>query len=303
MRSSALAEELIGRGFESIFVGQVDGLDWVKERIDNLGFSRIIEGSTNFISDPAKDILILDSYEINLSDDFINRDKWKKIISISDDTTPKYICDLVIHPGLDSGWLKDSITPFLFGPEYILIRKSIQKAPSTLLSDEQELQIVVVGGGSDPTGFCSAIADFLQQIDMRFQATFITDFPITLNGPHKFRAMPNGDVFDKIAGAANLILTTASVSSLEFIAQEIPVGIACAVENQRLNYESLAAANVAIQIGEFSNSLGWQLNLGAIRNLISNPSARTKLRENCSSYIDLDGASRVADVLVALTQH
>ena len=41
MRSSAIAEELIARGEDVIFVGQISDLPWVEERIASLGFTHI----------------------------------------------------------------------------------------------------------------------------------------------------------------------------------------------------------------------------------------------------------------------
>lgn len=52
MRSSAIAEELIARGEDVIFVGQISDLPWVEERIASLGFSHIFNESSRFISNP-----------------------------------------------------------------------------------------------------------------------------------------------------------------------------------------------------------------------------------------------------------
>ena len=67
MRSSVLAEEAISRNFECIFVGRISGLDWVSERIANLGFSRVIEDERLFDVDRELDILVLDTYSIPVS--------------------------------------------------------------------------------------------------------------------------------------------------------------------------------------------------------------------------------------------
>ena len=72
MRSSAIAEELIARGDDVVFVGQISGLPWVEERIGTLGFTQIHNNPGDFNSNPNSDVLLLDSYEIPVSDDFIN---------------------------------------------------------------------------------------------------------------------------------------------------------------------------------------------------------------------------------------
>ena len=70
MRSSAIAEELIARGENVVFVGQISDLPWVEERIASLGFTQIHNNPGDFNSNPNSDVLLLDSYEISASDDF-----------------------------------------------------------------------------------------------------------------------------------------------------------------------------------------------------------------------------------------
>ena len=41
MRSSAIAEELIARGKEVLFIGKISNLPWVENRISGLGFTEI----------------------------------------------------------------------------------------------------------------------------------------------------------------------------------------------------------------------------------------------------------------------
>lgn len=85
MRSSAIAEELITRGEEVVFVGQISNLKWVKDRILTLGFSEIYENSIEMVANCDSDLLILDSYEIPILDAFITPINWFKIVSIVDE--------------------------------------------------------------------------------------------------------------------------------------------------------------------------------------------------------------------------
>ena len=82
MRSSAIAEELIARGKEVIFVGDYSEVPWLASRISSLGFSQILSENSEFISDPESDILILDSYIIPIDHDFIQQKRWKVNLKI-----------------------------------------------------------------------------------------------------------------------------------------------------------------------------------------------------------------------------
>ena len=127
MRSSAIAEELIARGEDVIFVGQISDLPWVEKRIASLGFTHIYNEARGFISNPESDVLLLDSYEISVNDIFIDPKKWLRIVTVVDEQTPDYSCQLRIHPGLDSNWVGNSKTPILAGSRYISFRSSLTK--------------------------------------------------------------------------------------------------------------------------------------------------------------------------------
>ena len=101
MRSSAIAEELIARGETVVFVGRISDLTWVEERIAQLGFSNIYSNPQDFTPNSNFDVLVLDSYEIAVDDEFINLQNWVHVVTIVDELTPSYSCTLRIHPGLD----------------------------------------------------------------------------------------------------------------------------------------------------------------------------------------------------------
>jgi spore coat polysaccharide biosynthesis predicted glycosyltransferase SpsG len=64
MRSSALAEEVIARNIEAVFIGDIQELPWVTSRIEELGFSQILNKEDDFVPNSNSDVLILDSYSI-----------------------------------------------------------------------------------------------------------------------------------------------------------------------------------------------------------------------------------------------
>ena len=64
----------------------------------------------------------------------------------------------------------------------------------------------------------------------------------------------------------DLILTTSSTSSLEFIACGPPVGVACAVENQKQYYAALGQLGIATQLDFILHKVGGTLMLGRLLN-------------------------------------
>ena len=293
MRSSAIAEELIARGEETIFIGEFSDIPWLASRVHSLGFSQILDPDTMFISDPRTDTLILDSYFLSVADEFIQQDNWRRVVTISDALTPAYKADLIIYPALSENWKPTESVKFLTGPKYIPFRKSIKKrfyGPSI----NQTLQIIVVGGGTDPFNFVEGICKVLRNFQDDFHVQiFSTNEQLAQMDP-RFTATQIGSQLDVCASTTDLVFTTASTTSLEFVAREIPLGIGCAVDNQEEYYESLASHGVAVPIGRFHLDR-WEFNHSNIKELIRSKELRESLRQKSKGVVDLDGASRIAD--------
>ncbi len=300
MRSSAIAEELIARGEEVIFVGQISDLPWVKERIELLEFSHIYSESKEFNSNPESDVLILDTYTIDISESFINPKNWLHIVAIVDGVTPKYECTIRIHPGLDSDWTGNSKTTVLAGPKYIPIRSSLSMNTQTKTKRESDLRIAVVAGGSDPFKLVNEVAKVLAKIPTKFEAYLFSRSESELIIDSRFQYFQVGPGLDEIVKDIDLVLTTASTSSLEFLARGICVGLICAVDNQKENYNSLGKLGVAAQLGFRTFDNNWELDEQMIYSLITSSELRMRLTSRAIGLIDFNGASRIVDIITTL---
>ena len=297
MRSSAIAEEAIARGIPSFFVGKISDLTWVSERIRGLGFIQVLENSSEFIPDENEDILILDSYEIPTDDVFVQLRNWSKVVSIFDELTPDYSCDLRIHPGLTKAWPKRFSGSTLSGPKFVPLRKSIKN--STEHTPKGTLEVLVVGGGSDAYGFVPAVVNLLTQLTQDFHATIFTNSFLSMDLGERFTVSEVGLNLDLIANTADLVFTTASTTSLEFLARGSAVAIGCAVDNQELYYKELSGGDYAAPIGEFLNN-EWHLDAELIQELLSSETFRVTLKANSANLIDLNGAKRIVDEILKL---
>jgi spore coat polysaccharide biosynthesis predicted glycosyltransferase SpsG len=298
MRLSAISEELIARGEQVIFIGQYNDIPWLATRINALGFTQIHQTSTAYISNPVTDVLILDSYTLPVDDVFIQRNKWRRIVVIADELTPPYLADLLIHPGVSENWKPNLGIEFLAGSDYIPFRKSITKS-MTPPKNKEFLEILVVGGGTDPYKFVHAVCMTLRNIQGEFRARiFSNDFSLA-KLDSRFTIIQIGSDLDLHAANAELVFTTASTTSLEFIAREVAVGLGCAVDNQKEYYETLVLAGVAIPIGTFNNG-GWGLDELMIRELVYSQKLRETLIRKSSGLFDLGGATRIVDKILKL---
>ena len=300
MRSSAIAEELILRGNDVIFVGQISNLPWVVQRIASLGFSRVHFDTSEFNSNPNADVLILDSYDIEVQDAFIAPHNWRHIIAVVDEMTPNYSCTLRIHPGLDSNWTGNSNIPILSGPKFIPIRYSLISHKNFVVEGLNRLKIVVVAGGSDPYGLVNEIAKILVTFSEEFDVYLLSNSVVDSSLDSRFHYVKVGDQIEEQTNDADLILTTASTTSLEFLARELCIGIACVIENQKQNYKVLGELGVAAQFGIRHMNNKWELDKEKIRLLITSSDLRRDLLTKSKGLIDFGGARRIVDAITTL---
>jgi len=296
MRLSAIGEELISRGIDVAFVGSIVDVDWLKNRILTLGFSTVKFEERDFVSDPRSDILILDSYTKDPFDKFVEKSNWKKIVSISDKSTPLYRVDLVVHPNISENKIDHQGESFYSGPLYVPFRKSITKHNNHLQS---KLKILLVGGGTDPFKFVENVARVLVHVELDFEARLFTNNQKKKNLDSRFVINEIGPEFDEFSNVADLVFTTSSTTSLEFVGRQIAMGIGCSIKNQEDYYNKLSNMGVAIPIGQVLSGR-WKLNANSIKLLVADESLRSALRAKCKEFIDLKGATRIADLILDL---
>jgi spore coat polysaccharide biosynthesis predicted glycosyltransferase SpsG len=281
-------------------VGRISDLDWVSERITKLGFSQVILDEDLFKSNVKSDVLILDSYSNPISNPFIAKKNWKLMMSICDELTPPYDSDIKLCPGFTENGPMQGASTVLSGADHILIRKGIIKSQRSKKIGGV-LKVLVVGGGSDPFGFVPAIAKVFSSMKLNLEVHMFSNDMISDNSAMRFVMHQIGSDFDSIASDVDVVFTTASTSSLEFIAREIPTGIVCAVDNQANYYDQLGQRGYASQLGKYNSSGNWDFDLLLINELLESQEKRDSLKKSIRSLIDLKGAARVIDTLVSLT--
>jgi spore coat polysaccharide biosynthesis predicted glycosyltransferase SpsG len=298
LRSLAIFQELNTRGYEIIFVGKIQNLPWVEQKVRQTGFKYLLDNENTFLQNPHTDILILDSYEIDPQSAFIQNIKWKKVVTIVDDFTPAYSSDLIVCPSITTASSSLMETKVISGPSYFPLRNEIEKTASDN-NHQSVFSVVVLGGGTDIAGFASAVSFTLGKSACEMSVTFIAEKGAKIAIDKRFSRIAPGLEAEETISKANLAFTTASTSAIEFIAREIPVGVACAVPNQEDYYQVLPNYGVAVQIGRF-NGESWELHENVMLDLLVNQRKQNELRNNMKGMFDLKGASRIVDEILRL---
>ena len=298
MRCAAIAEDAISLGIECIFVGRMEGVDWLARRVQGLGFSHVVQPDL-YLCENKFDSLIVDSYKIDQNDPFLSRSNWKNTIAIVDEATPICEMDMYIHPGFDSDWFKGDSRKLLTGPMYIPFRKSIIKIEAS--GNARIRKIVVFGGGTDTYNFGFEIAKILSQLNTFDTAVFFSDKKIEIKDlDNRFDVFDFGQHLDDEITSSDLVLTTSGTSSLEIIARGLPLGMACAVDNQNVNYRTLGEKDMAAQIGERISKGIWNFDIEALSKLINDLNYRKSLIDNARGILDLNGSRRILNKILSM---
>jgi spore coat polysaccharide biosynthesis predicted glycosyltransferase SpsG len=295
MRCIAIAEEAISLGIECTFIGCIESVDWLAQRVHGLGFVDIV-GPDQYYPQKTTDILVIDSYELQKNDPILSRSNWKKIVAIVDEKTPIYDADLYVHPGLNSDWYQGDPRKLLTGSQYIPFRKSIHKIVSG--SQGKLNKLIIFGGGTDIHNFSLEIAKILKNMKNFEKAIFFSNQKSIIEDMNpRFEVLDFSEQLDKEIELSDLVLTTASTSSLEIIVRGLPLGIACAVDNQINNYQTLGNKGIAAQIGERVSTGLWIFDTSTLANLINNANYRNDYVENSRDLFDLQGSRRIVEAI------
>jgi len=302
MRSSVIAEELIDRGYEVYFIGNLDEIPWVSEYISNLGFKGIYKPNDQFSTNHITDTLILDSYEISITDPFIQPKNWRKILVLVDDTTPSYVGDIYIHAGAETSWTKpksQSISIFLHGLEYLLIRKSLRNLKNEkIVKNNREKFILISAGGSDPFDFSQSLVKKLTRLIPNFHAYILAPEFKLPRVDTRFNFIKFGKEYEELLDEIDFVFTTAGTSSWEYHFLEIPIALACAVQNQERNYQYQISKAISWDLGYRNSNGSWKLSETILENLLSSNSPNLEKAPCGKAIVDGLGIYRILELII-----
>lgn len=297
MRGIGIIQELIRRGYPVYFVGNTCEVPWINEIIQNESFEAIYNTESDFIPNKDSDVLIFDSYSLPIDHSFIHIENWKHVIAIGDEFTPSYSACMKISPTFALNGRSSNCSVNLTGPSFIPIRNGIKQI--NLSQSNEEVRICVVGGGVDQQDFVPVVSNVLSRISGNFVANFFTNKRHLVSSDARFRVFPIGKMLDEIANNSHVALTTASTSSIEFMARGCGVGIACSVKNQESYYDEFTKLGICLPIGKYVDKK-WNIDTFNIKKLVKSKELRLKISSTATSLLDMKGAERIVSRILDL---
>lgn len=296
MRLLPLAQELINRQFCVIFIGEINEVSWLSDKLKSIAFAEIVSDASRFKSNPEQDILILDSYEKKKKSVFLQKKNWKFVALIADELTPKFEVDFVIHPGIGGEWIDSWNQPVLYGLSFVLIRDSLKMIERKLTSFDRPV-IAILPGGTDAFGISDPIVTSLEKVNFNFTC-YVPSSTIKRNLDSRFIQFEFGDSMEKILGMCTGVISTASTTSLEIIFLKIPLAILSITKNQNDYYNSLAKRNLVQPLGKFDETSKIVLSESDVASFVAGNLEKFSESSSEQTLIDGLGAYRVVQAIL-----
>jgi spore coat polysaccharide biosynthesis predicted glycosyltransferase SpsG len=314
VRSAALATELASRGWSVAVAGQPDTVAWVLDDVRSRGWA-VLDGSrphelaplvaaATGVAGPAA--LLVDSYRVDAAWLRRARDTFPGPLAVIDDVGERALPgDLVLNQNVGAEELRLSTDPgavVLRGLRHALLRPEITAAREAALADprpEQPNRVLVVMGGTDPTGSAPLVAAACARA-LPSARVLVVAPDGAVPPAERVRSVPR---IDDMAGglrAADLVVTAAGSTLWEAFCLGRPVAAVEVAANQSAVYRRLVADGVVIGLG--SAPLDEDAVASRLLAGLAGPGRSRGLADAGARMVDGRGAERVAREIENVTK-
>ena len=322
MRSLALAEAAVAAGHSVVVAGRFEGsflqgqLAAAPVQVAHLPASGLVDGPDSLlelIEHLGLDVLHADSYELQgwLLGSTVPIGLVRS--NVEDGTFGRRSADVVIDPTLGaetSARPDDGSTWLLRGSRYAPLRQRVVDARrpdgegrhDDTVHGVVPLTVLVVMGGTDPTGLAPVVVDLLARTGLDLEVTAIAA------GEHAERARiaakgsrlslsvsaPVTDLSELMSGH-DLVISAAGTSVWELCCIGVPAVVVWTVDNQREGYRRVVEAGAAIGLGgpELGGDEQDERAVDLLRRVLTDSALRSDLALAGRHLVDGLGAWRV----------
>ena len=314
MRCIALAEELLGRGVEVVFLGEFDGVGWAGEELAVRGIARVPgpvtpDALVQAAGRLSLDAVVIDSYELPPDCAQALRDAGFPVLCVVDVETRGQRADLYLDQNLGAEELYPPEPAYLAGGSYALLRDGVRRLrpaqPPTV--DRVVPEVVCFFGGTDAANAVPTLTGLLVATGAPFNATVVAPRPFEppplAPGQSVTAIAPHPELPARMA-TADLVVGAAGTSTWEMLCLGVPAAVAWVVDNQERGHAIVAERGLAAGLGKLAELKAdgptAKTAIETLRMLLTEPARRQELARRAHAVIDGKGRERVADALLSV---
>jgi spore coat polysaccharide biosynthesis predicted glycosyltransferase SpsG len=317
IRCVALAEELVIRGCDVIFLSDLGGLDFAVRQLQTRGLRRVAApsgpgGHLAAVRAERLDAVVLDSYVLAPAVSAALVDAGVPVLAVVDGPLRGQTAQLYLDQNIgaegDDVALPDGARR-LAGTSYALLRDDVRALrPAQPWRPHGGVpEVVVAFGGTDAFGVTELAVHALLAADLPLRATVVTpddslrrrvsalSSAVTATAPV--------DDFPRLLAGADLVVGAAGTSVWEYSCLGVPAAVAAVVDNQSTAYERLVEQRAVVGLGTLvelrRSGAGLTATLSAT---LRDETMRAEVASTAHRLVDGQGRGRVADELMRLVR-
>ncbi len=276
---------------EKHLIGSID-IPWLKTSTDKVFLTNL-----SIKKSGVDDLVIIDSYEKTFCLQIESGFTESQIIQIADRYTFLLPRSKIIFMDLPFIYGSEHVRPRVIshGIKYLPIRP-FKVAGSNFKSVASRV-LITTGGVVNERIYEQLIHEFSKGVYAGINFEFI-GFPNTnLDVTSNLRFHPLGENFDAVAAECDTSISASGTTMWDLLANQLILGIASTVENQRANFDYAVSLSQALPVFDAETQA---LNLDNLKTLLFDQDTRQKLYAQISGKYDFFGADRTSEVILKL---
>jgi spore coat polysaccharide biosynthesis predicted glycosyltransferase SpsG len=308
MRCLTIGETLRRRGHDVVLHASLSSVEWVRDAAAAAQVEvRDAEAGTLQVGDATDfDAVVIDSYDVDADSVGALAERVPVLAIVDGDArgirATRYLDHNLGAEGLD--WPAAVRARLLAGAAFALVRADVIAArrPEPWRISGTPPRLVVVLGGTDPTGATAHVAASLADAGLDAEMTIVSSAvqdAIARLLPASRIIAPTAGLPALLAGS-DVVVCAAGSSAWEVCSLGVPAVFVAVALNQRPSLSRLVAGGFGLG-ADAAGDPGALEGVGAqVQRLISDDELRRALSERCRGTFDGLGAERVADELEAM---
>lgn len=264
-------------------------------------------------NDINADLLIVDSYALDISWEKKLRNFTKKIFVIDDLANRKHSCDMLLDQNLFENMesryklLTQKNTELLLGPHYAILGKEFSSKRNNITFRSNNIKKVLISfGGVDEHNFTGKLIKHLQSDkfkDIHFDVAITDNFVfldelISMNTPDNFSLHRNMDSLALLMKKNDIAIGAGGTTTWERLSMALPSIVITVSDNQVESIKLLNKMNLINWLGHYDSlRKTW---LRSIDEAILANSQNKEMSEKSLSIVDGQGSKKVAKKIMKL---
>ena len=318
VRCVSLAEEVLGRGHDAVFLSDLGGVDFAERQLAARGLVRVdpprdAAQALAAVDEHRLDAVVLDSYVLDPALSAALVEQGVPVLGVVDGSLRGLTAQLYLDQNIGA---QDDVHDLpagarrLAGTSYALLRDAVRdlRPPVPWRPTGLPPRVVVAFGGTDALHVTEAAVRAMVATGLPFTATVVSPQAqvrarLTALGSdaQRVEAVAPRDDFPRLLAGADLAVGAAGSSAWEYACLGVPAAVLAVVDNQADAYRRLVGLGAVLGVGTLEALRdGAPSAQEALRAALGDEVARARVAAAAYALVDGDGRVRVVTALEEL---